>query len=233
MSAYFVTGAGTEIGKTYISAALLRSAHAIGLKVGAVKPLMSGFDPNDLSQSDAGQLLAAYGRAPTAKNIHAICRHSFEAPLAPNVAARQAGVKIDEEDLCQFIEDRIAGAKSTPADQQITLVEGAGGVMSPATDAITQIDLMVRLGLPIIFVTGVYLGAVTHCLTALEALDRRNLKVVSILVSQSDKDGKAPETLSEELSRFRNEPLINAPFGDGANEVGQALLKVLTSGGDK
>ena len=107
------------------------------------------------------------------------------------------------------------------------LVEGAGGVMSPATDKITHIDMMAHLRLPIIFVSDVYLGAVSHSLTALEALDRRDLTVSAIVINQASAASTAPEALAAELSRFRNEPFFTLSFGGDATQTGEALFSAL------
>ena len=76
---YFVTSTGTGVGKTYVTAALIRQARAQGLTVAATKPLISGFDKSEIATSDTGVILAALGEAPTleavGKNLAlALCR---------------------------------------------------------------------------------------------------------------------------------------------------------------
>ncbi|MBI1364580.1 MAG: dethiobiotin synthase [Alphaproteobacteria bacterium] len=218
MTAYCVTGAGTEIGKTFVGAALLAARRAAGWKVRAVKPLMSGFSWARIEESDAGILLAACGEKIDRKTIDRICLHAFEEPLAPNVAARRAGVALDDDAILDFIRERI----SDPG--VFALVEGAGGVMSPASDSMLQIDLLAALGLPVIFVAAAYLGAVSHSLTALEALDRRGLDVAALVVAQPRPDAPAPEELAGELLRWRPAARVAiARYGADAIALGREI----------
>ena len=130
MSAVFVTAIGTEIGKTYVSARLLKGWRKAGHRVHAVKPVMSGFGEDALLMSDAGQLLQACGETVSPQSVSGICLHRFEAPLAPNVAMRRAGVEQDYGAILDFTRRQIeeAGAHRM-------IVEGAGGVMSASTPA--------------------------------------------------------------------------------------------------
>ena len=223
MSAYFVTGSGTEIGKTYVSAAILTAARAQGRSVSPVKPLMSGFSAGELGASDAGILAAACGLQPTPETIGDICLHSFEPPLAPNVAAREAGVKIDEDRLIHFAKERI------PPPPALTLVEGAGGVMSPATDTLLQLDLAVRLELPAILVTASYLGAVSHTLSAVAALENAGVPIAAIVISQPRADEGDPDEFLPELARWCDHRLIPAAHGADPAMLGERILRALTA----
>lgn len=198
MSAYFVTAIGTEIGKTYVSACLLKGWRAAGHMVHALKPVMSGFGEDALDISDAGQLLKACGRPVTPQSVSEVCLHRFEAPLAPNVAMRRAGVAQDYEAILSFTRARLqqAGARRM-------IVEGAGGVMSPLTDDTLQIDFMADLGLPVILVAAPYLGAVSHTLTAVDALRARGIGIDRLIISQPEAGSADPAMLGEEISRFR------------------------------
>lgn len=217
--AYFVTATGTEIGKTFVAAELLRAARHSGRSVHALKPLMSGFNKAELSASDAGQLLAGCGRDVTAPAVDAICLHSFTEPLAPNVAARQAGVALDNEALVEFCQQGLA------APHDLTLVEGAGGVLSPATDTLLQADLAARLALPVILITADYLGTVSHTLSAMEALDRRGLQIAAAVISEPV-PGANPVAMASELTRWRPEtPFLTASHGDAG--IGGALMAAL------
>ncbi|WP_300395844.1 dethiobiotin synthase [Henriciella sp.] len=198
MKAYFVTAIGTEIGKTYVSGTLLRGWRQAGHAVHALKPVMSGFGEKELKVSDAGQLLAACGTAVDPETVSRICLHRFEAPLAPNVAMRQAGVKQDYQAILRFTRERLASATT-----DYCLVEGAGGVMSPLTDSALQIDFMADLGLPVILVAAPYLGAVSHTLTAIDALSARGLTLDRLIISQPDPASPAPSSLGEEVALFR------------------------------
>ena len=85
MTAIFVTGTGTDVGKTFLSAALIRHWRAAGHAVAAYKPVASGFDPATQQASDPGVLLGALGRPIT--DIETISPWRFAAPLSPDMAA--------------------------------------------------------------------------------------------------------------------------------------------------
>jgi dethiobiotin synthetase len=180
VSAVVVAGVGTDIGKTYVSCALLRHWRAKGVVCAALKPVLSGFDEASLLGSDSAKLLVAIGRQPTPEAIAAITPWRFCAPLAPPAAAKLEGKILDFETITGFCRREIAAH-----DKATTLVETAGGVMSPLTHDTTMLDLIVALDAPVILVTGAYLGAVSHTLTALEALRGRRQRTALLVVNEN------------------------------------------------
>ncbi len=220
MTGVFITSTGTEHGKTHIAAAILETWRKAGRTPLPIKPLMSGYDPANLAASDAGRLLTAAGRAPDEAAVNEICLHRFEPPMAPHIAARQAGRSLDYDDLLAFVNARILNVSGP------VLVEGAGGVMSPVCDGKLHVDLINDLAMPSILVTANYLGAISHTLSALEVMERRHMPVVAIVVSQPEADAKQPEGLVEELSNWTNLRLIAAPFSLQSEDVA-ALGKTL------
>lgn len=210
-----VLATGTEIGKTHVSCALLRRARARGLSVCALKPAMSGFSTDALAESDAGQLAAACGETLNSENLPRYCRFSFEEALAPNVAARRAGVDARFDELVEFARNGLGGGAG------LTIVEGAGGVMSPLTDTHLNVDLAMALGLPVVMVTANYLGSVTHTLTALEACRNRGVEVAALAVSQPTKEHGAPEEIADELSRWSDVPAALFPYAPSLAETAE------------
>jgi dethiobiotin synthetase len=176
----FVSGAHTDVGKTYAACAILRAARAEGLAVEALKPVVSGFDPDDWAQSDPGRLLAALGRPLTQETLDAISPLRFAAALSPPMAARLEGRDLRLAELTDFCRTGLATSKAG-----LTLVEGVGGVMSPIAEDATGLDLMLALGLPTVLVGGSYLGAISHILTAIETLRGRGLPIHAVVISQS------------------------------------------------
>jgi dethiobiotin synthetase len=180
MRQLFVTGAHTDVGKTYVACAMLRAARAKGLSVAALKPAVSGIDPADWADSDPGRLLAAMERPRSLDELDAIAPLRFAAPLSPPMAARLEGVDLRIAQLTDFCR---AGLAASAAD--LTLVEGAGGVMSPMAEDGTGLDLMLALGLASVVVGGSYLGSISHTLTAIETLRSRGLPIAAVVISQS------------------------------------------------
>ncbi len=182
----FVTGTGTDIGKTYVSCGMLRQR-----PIRALKPVMSGYDPARAAESDAGRLLTAQGSAPSADAVAAMSPWRFSAPLSPDMAARHEGRAIDFDALVDFCKS--AG----PA-----LIEGVGGVMVPLDDRHTVLDWIAALDIPVLLVCGSYLGALSHTLTAL-----RCLRVAAIAVNET---AFSPVDIFETaavLARFSDAPI--------------------------
>jgi len=218
MRQLFVTGAHTDVGKTYVACAMLRAARAKGLSVAALKPAVSGIDPGDWADSDPGRLLAAMDRPLTLAELDAIAPLRFAAPLSPPMAARLEGVDLRIAALTSFCR---AGLAASAAD--LMLVEGAGGVMSPMAEDGTGLDLMLALGLPSVVVGGSYLGSISHTLTAIETLRSRGLPIAAVVVSQSG-EPDAPDFAQTvaSVAAFAGEvKIIAAPRGadDWASEL--------------
>jgi len=206
VTAIFVTAIGTDCGKTHISAAILRELGAQRRASLALKPLMSGYSPAALETSDAGRLLAGMGRPVTEATVDEICWKRFTEWSAPNVAARNAGVTLAYPDLLEFVRSRLACHEGS------ALVEGAGGVMSPLTDTQTNIDLMDDLRLPVVLLASNYLGAVSHTLTALEAIEKRALKIAAVVVTQTLPNAGLAAPLVEELGHWTKHEVVAAGF---------------------
>jgi len=179
MSGVFITGAGTDVGKTFVAAGLVRALRRAGREVFALKPVVSGFDPAAAADSDPGVLLAALGRAVTPESVMEIAPWRFRAPLSPDMAARLEGRTVDVDAVIGFCRERIA------ATEGVVVIEGVGGVMVPLDDRRTVLDWITALDLPTVLVSGSYLGAISHTLSALDVLVRRDVAVVALVVSES------------------------------------------------
>ncbi len=179
MSAHFITATGTDIGKTFVTRGLIRALRARGRQVAALKPIVSGFEPAEAAGSDSGLLLAALGRAATLEAIAEISPWRFAAPLSPDMAAAREKRALDYPALIDFCRAAIA------ASRDALLIEGAGGIMSPVDGAHTMLDWMSALELPLILVTGTYLGTISHTLTALDVLARRGLVISALVINET------------------------------------------------
>jgi dethiobiotin synthetase len=209
MIALFVAGAGTDVGKTFVATQLIRVLITRDVRVEALKPVVSGFDPADWAMSDPGQLLAALGRPLDNGTLAAISPWRYAAPLSPDMAARLEGRTVDCRSVIAWCRERIAAAPAA-----LTLVEGAGGVMSPVDEDTTGLDLMAGIAAPVLLVGGSHLGAISHMLTAIEALRARGLGLKAVVVSESLAAGTPfAETVAAigRLSGFA--PVIAAPRG--------------------
>jgi dethiobiotin synthetase len=194
MSAFFITGAGTDIGKTFVACGLIRALRAQGRTVNAVKPVVSGFEDASTRGSDPGKMLAALDRPVTLEEITAISPWRFIAPLSPDMAAAKENRTIDFDAVVAF---------SRTAEQDgILLVEGVGGVMVPLDGQHTTLDWMVALGFPVILVGGSYLGAISHTLSAVEVLRSRGLTITAVVVSESANSMVPLDNTAQSVAKF-------------------------------
>ncbi|WP_430911300.1 dethiobiotin synthase [Methylobacterium sp. sgz302541] len=203
----FVAGAGTEIGKTYVTAALTRRLRSEGRAVLALKPVASGVPPLGdpaFAGSDTAILLAALGLPTTPATVAACTPWRFAAALGPDLAAAREGRGLDPQAVIDWCRRRIGEA---PEDAAV-LVEGVGGLMSPLSADATGLDWLVALGLPALLVSGSYLGAISHALTAAEVLAGRGVRLGAVVVSESLEAPVAPETVAEALARRIAAPAI-------------------------
>ncbi|MDE2133332.1 MAG: dethiobiotin synthase [Alphaproteobacteria bacterium] len=196
MSAYFVTGTGTGVGKTFVAAGLVRHLRAAGKPVWALKPVVSGFDMANLRASDPGVLLEAMGRAVSPEGIARISHWRFAAPLSPDMAGAREGREIDFDALVALCREEMSSRRGT------LIIEGVGGVMAPLDARHTVLDWMAALQIPAILVAGSYLGTISHTLTALAAMAHAGVTAAALVVNDSG-DGVVPiaDTLAT-LGRF-------------------------------
>jgi dethiobiotin synthetase len=204
LSAIFITATGTEVGKTFVAASLIRNLRQIGKDVIAIKPVVSGFDPAQAATSDPGVLLDALGLQVTMDNIELISPWRFRAPLSPDLAASMEGQRIDVDQVIAFCQRAIAD------NPGVVLIEGIGGIMVPLDGERTILDVMMALGVPLILVTGSYLGSISHTLTALDSLFVREMNVLSVIVSETPGSTVPLNGVVDTIGRF-GAPVIALP----------------------
>lgn len=168
--AMFVTGTDTDAGKTYISAALLRHFAAQSLRVVGMKPVASGAKELDgvLHNSDVTQLRQASNVQADMRWINPYC---FTPAIAPHIAAQQAGVAIDLQQIKQAYEQLCGMA-------DVVVVEGAGGWLVPLNGQQTIADLAQLLDIPIVLVVRIRLGCINHALLSVADIQRRGLTLL-------------------------------------------------------
>jgi dethiobiotin synthetase len=205
MTRLFITATGTGVGKTFVTAALAHRAREAGSTLRVLKPLISGFDPDDAG-SDSATLAAAAGLSADAASLERISPWRYRAPLSPDMAAAREGRTIDVDAVIGFCRTALAGP------EECVLIEGVGGVMVPLDDRRTVRDWIAALDIQVILVAGSYLGTLSHTLTALVALAGVGIVPRAIVVSESV---EAPVPLAETmaaLGRFAGTvPIIGLP----------------------
>jgi dethiobiotin synthetase len=204
VSRIFISSSGTEIGKTFITCALIKQLQAAGLSVVALKPVASGYDPRNISNSDSGELLSSLGRAATADEVEEISPWRFEAALSPDMAASREQRSVPFNALVDFCK------MSRSFD--VTLIEGIGGVMVPLDEEHTVLDWIEAVAAPVLLVVGGYLGTLSHTLTAIEALQRRDQQIAGIIVNESEDQPVSLDETKVVLERFAGSiPVVTLP----------------------
>jgi len=196
VAAYFVTSTGTDVGKTFVTAGLIRHLRVGGAAVDALKPVVSGYDSSVVETSDPAVLLAALGRPVSAAEVERIAPWRFRAPLSPDLAAAREGRAVDFEQLIDFSRQAIDNTRGT------LFIEGVGGIMVPLNGEHTVLDWMAALEIPLVLVVGGYLGTISHTLTALDVLRQRKLTIAAIVVSESERNPVELEDTVASIARF-------------------------------
>ena len=204
MTAIFITATGTDVGKTQVVASLVRQFRQMGRSVEAIKPIVSGYDPAQAAASDTGILISAMALPFSPESIDRISPWRFRAALSPDLAARQEERAIDVDAVVAFCQNAISQRSD------ILLIEGVGGIMVPLDGHRTVLDVMMALQLPLILVTGSYRGAISHTLTALDSLFRRDMNVLATIVSETAGSPLLLDDVVSSIARF-TAPVIGVP----------------------
>lgn len=196
---YFITGIDTDIGKTFITKGLALAFEHQNKKVGVFKPLQSGAikTNNGFLAPDLEAIKEL------SKNINTKCSYLLEGEVSPALAARLAGIKIDIEKIKKDF-------KTFSEGNNITLVEGAGGLLAPATDNMLCADLIKALNIPIIIVTVPFLGRLNHTLLTIHYAKTNNIPIKGIIVNKIPNNSKelATQNFVSELKMYTDVPII-------------------------
>jgi dethiobiotin synthetase len=202
---FFITGTDTGVGKTLISSALVCAFARRGVKVAGVKPVAAGCrrEGGRLLSDDVAQLRAA-GNVLLEPDIHN--PYAFERPLAPQIAAFQAGMRVELERIRNSFESAVAGV-------DVLVVEGVGGFRVPLNETEDTADLAVMLGLPVILVVGMRLGCQNHALLTAEAVAARGLRLAGWVANCIDAEMAALEDNLTALKHRLHAPCLGVvPF---------------------
>ncbi len=210
-----IVGTDTGVGKTFVTSALARAVRAAGQAVVAVKPIETGCEEEPSPNEDGMRLAAATGQTGP---LRALLR--LPGQLAPAIAADQAGVTIDYEDL-------VARTRSLAAPGTILLVEGAGGVMSPLTWNDNHLDLAHSLSARVLLVAADRLGTLSHTLMALRVLSAERVPVLGVVLNQPGEADDSTLTNAGALLRLaENVPVVSVPRLQDDLQAAEALKEV-------
>lgn len=211
--AWFIAGTDTGIGKTHAACALLTACRTAGHTAVGMKPVAAGIDA-DGENEDVALLRAASSFAVASELANPYC---FSDPIAPHIAAADAGVSIDFA--------RIAAALSRLREEaDVVVVEGVGGFRVPLGEERDAADLAALLQLPVILVVGMRLGCLNHALLTVEAIAARGLPLAGWIANRVDPQmHRCAENLAT-LERCLPAPLLGViPYGVSSSEAARHL----------
>jgi len=202
----FVTGTGTEVGKTVVAAVIARTLAAEGKRVAVFKPAVTGLEEE--GETDHALLRRA---SRSSQSDEEIAPYRYQPPASPHLAATLAGEEIDPERLRQAARDAAAAADAI-------VCEGVGGFLVPLSPAYLVRDLAADLGYPLVVVASPGLGTINHSLLTLESARAAGLEVAAVVVnpwpeqpSEIERDNR--ETIAE-LGEVRVETLPHLDLGE-------------------
>lgn len=199
----FVTGTGTEVGKSVVAAVIANEAATAGKRVGVFKPAVSGLAEG--GESDHALLRRA---ARSEQSDDEVAPYRFDPPVSPHLAAELAGVEIDAGALPGL-------ARAAGAGADALVCEGVGGLLVPLTYSYLVRDLAADLGLPLVVVADPALGTINHTLLTLEAARAAGLEVRAVVFSRwPDEPGELERSNRETVGRLGVVEVLTLPVID-------------------
>ncbi|MDB6056006.1 MAG: dethiobiotin synthase [Verrucomicrobiales bacterium] len=209
MKILFVTGTGTDVGKTVFTGLLLHHLIVQGVRAVAFKPVCSG------ERSDAEFLWKVMGKSISLDSVNP---YHFKKPVAPLVAARSEGKRVGLVDVTTHLE--LLGQ-----DFDIVLVEGAGGLMSPMGEGFCGLDLAVELGAEVILVGKNQLGIINEMRMAFSALKTRRRGKVSLVLMSNEEEDESVESNAGVLRELGLGDVLQVPYFEGFRANERAVKK--------
>ena len=187
MTSLFITGTDTGIGKTLVGCGIAAALTGQGKRVGALKPAETGCDRRDgvLYPDDAMRLAEC---AQSALPVETLNPYRFFPPVAPSVAAEQAGVTIQPDRIVRIF-------RMIASQHDVTLVEGAGGLLVPLVGRYSFADLARDLAIPILVVVGSKLGALNHTLLTLQCIQTQDLPLAGYILNHPTRTAEADDAI--------------------------------------
>lgn len=211
----FVTGTGTEVGKTIVAAAIARTLAAEGKRVAVFKPAVTGLDEG--VETDHALLRRASG---SDQSDEEIAPYRYGPPASPHLAAAIAGEEIEPERL-----SRVADAAAEGADAIVC--EGVGGLLVPLSPAYLVRDLAASLGYPLVVAAGPGLGTINHTLLTIESARAAGLEVALVVLTPWPEEPTEIERSNREtIAALAGVEVRTLPHLDLADPAGWPALRI-------
>lgn len=211
----FVTGTGTEVGKTVVAATIARTLVDEGQRVAVFKPAVTGLDEG--VETDYELLRRASG---SRQSDGEIAPYRYGPPASPHLAAALAGEEIDPERLRQ-------AARAAAEEAEAIVCEGVGGLLVPLSPGYLVRDLAADLGYPLVVVAGPGLGTINHTLLTVEVARAAGLEVAAIVLNPWPRVPSEIERSNREtIASLAQAEVLTLPRIDLADPASWPLLRV-------
>jgi dethiobiotin synthetase len=206
MRGVFVTGTGTEVGKTVVAAAIVAAAVDGGMSVAAFKPVVTGLDESSGDWPRDHELLSEVANAGQSPSDVAPFR--FGPAVSPHLAEALSGEEIDPDEL-------VAKADEEAGRADALVVEGVGGLLVPLTNDYLVRDFAGELSLPVVIAARPGLGTINHSLLTIEAARAVALRIQAVVITPwPDEPSQLEWSNLETIERFGEVPVIGLPYAD-------------------
>ena len=205
---FFVTSCDTDIGKTFITTALSNYLTKLGVSVRAVKPIVTGWDPED-RDSDTALILKSLSMSMETEEIENASPWRYKEPQTPHIAAQNEGRPIHVKEVATFCDSPYLNKNI-----ECVLMEGVGGVMTPIDTEHTILDLIAMIESPVLLVVGTYLGSISHSLAAEAVLRYNRIAVDCICVNETPGSSVSLDDTVKTLQHFVDAPIVKVPWSE-------------------
>lgn len=211
----FVTGTGTEVGKTVVAAVIARTLAEEGKRVAVFKPAVTGLEEE--GETDHELLRRASG---STQSDEEIAPYRYQPPASPHLAAALAGEEIDPERLQQ-------AASAAAADADAIVCEGVGGLLVPLSPTYLVRDLATDLAYPLVIVASPGLGTINHTLLTLESARAAGLRIAAVILNPWPAEPNGIERSNyETLVALADSPVHTLPQLDLASSPTWPRLRI-------
>ena len=196
MKSLFVTGNDTDIGKTCVTASIVKKLRDMDIDVGIMKPFASGYKKNSNSLSQDVEILMKYSG--TRDPIDLVNPYFFEIPTSPYAAAKTLAQKISLQKITDAYDKLLSS-------HDLVIVEGIGGLMTPITQNYFVSNLISELDIDTIIVIGSKLGTVNHTMLTYEHCKQMHLKLKGFVINQTEPNGYELSNLKQQIMELTNQ----------------------------
>ena len=190
MKSLFVAGTDTDVGKTCVTAGIVKSLRDMDVDVAVMKPFASGYKGNADSVSNDVEILMKYSGSSDPVNL--VNPYYFEIPSSPYDASNTLNIEIDIAKVIDAFEKLVSS-------HEIVIVEGIGGIMTPISKNYFVSDLISELDMPTIIVASSKIGTVNHSMLTIEHAKNKNLDLMGLVINQTISDGYELSNLRQQL----------------------------------